>query len=135
MRPCRYVVFGCLEPGVPPVATILLDRHAVDFSPDERSLLRNAAILVRSGRRSFYSSILPASEEYLRFDTGCMEAVDDRGRAAIGMIEDRLSQSSPVHHHWRAGDILVIDNWRVLHGRASAIGSLGRRLARIMIDG
>lgn len=135
MRPCRYVVFGCLESGAPSVATILLDRYTVDFSSGERALLRNAAVLVRSGRRSFYSTILPAGEEYLRFDTGCMEPVDDRGRAAIKLVEDRLAQCAPVYHYWQNGDVMVIDNWRVLHGRASAVGSHGRRLARIMIDG
>ncbi|RWP41761.1 MAG: hypothetical protein EOR04_13545 [Mesorhizobium sp.] len=135
MRPCRYVVLGCLDPGVPPVATTLLDRHTVNFSPNERALLRSAAVLVRSGRRSFYSTFLPEGEEYLRFDVGCMEAVDDRGREAIRMLEDRLAQSSPVEHHWQTGEILVIDNWRALHGRARTGVAVGRRLLRIMIDG
>jgi hypothetical protein len=113
----------------------LLDRHTVHFSPNELALLRSAAVLVRSGRRSFYSSLLPAGEEYLRFDAGCMEAVDDRGRTAIRMLEDRLAQASLVEHHWRTGDILVIDNWRALHGRARTGVAVGRRLSRIMIDG
>ncbi|TIM09409.1 TauD/TfdA family dioxygenase [Mesorhizobium sp.] len=103
--------------------------------PNERALLRSAAVLVRSGRRSFYSTFLPEGEEYLRFDVGCMEAVDDRGREAIRMLEDRLAQSSPVEHHWQTGEILVIDNWRALHGRARTGVAVGRRLLRIMIDG
>src|SRR5690606_33726040 len=108
MRPCRFVVLGCLDPAIPSVATTLLDRHTVEFSSNDLALLRSAAVLVRSGRRSFYSSILPPGEEFLRFDAGCMEAVDDRGRTAIRMLEERLTQSSPVKHHWRTGDILVI---------------------------
>lgn len=98
-------------------------------------MLRNAVVLVRSGRRSFYSSILPADEAWMRFDNGCMEAFDARGRAAIGMVEKRLTCSSPTLHHWIAGGILVIDNWRVLHGRTSAEDAVGRRLLRMLIDG
>lgn len=135
IRPCRYVVLACLNPGIPSVATALLDRHQLAFSSDEKAMLRNAVLLVRSGRRSFYSSILPADEAWMRFDTGCMEAVDARGQAAIKMVEERLTRSSPTLHHWITGEILVIDNWRVLHGRTSAEGAVGRRLSRMLIDG
>lgn len=134
-RPCRYVVLACLNPGIPPVATALLHRDQLAFSSDERALLRNAVVLVRSGRRSFYSSILPADEAWMRFDTGCLEAFDARGRAAIGLVEKRLTRSTPTLHHWIAGGVLVIDNWRVLHGRTSAVGAVGRRLMRMLIDG
>lgn len=135
IRPCRYVVLACLNPGIPSVATALLDRHQLAFSADEKAMLRNAVVLVRSGRRSFYSSILPADEAWMRFDTGCMEAFDARGRAAIEMVEELLTRSSPTLHHWIAGGILVIDNWRVLHGRTSAEGAVGRRLSRMLVDG
>lgn len=135
IRPCRYVALACLNTGTASVPTALLDRHTIAFSADERTMLRNAVLLVRSGRRSFYSSILPPDDLWLRFDAGCMEAFDARGRAAMEMIEDRLARSSPTLHHWRAGEILVIDNWRVLHGRASAEKAAGRRLSRMLIDG
>lgn len=134
-RPCRYVVLACLNPGVPSVATALLHRQQLAFSSDERAMLRNAVVLVRSGRRSFYSSILPADEAWMRFDTGCMEAFDARGSAAIALVEKRLTRLSPTLHHWIAGGILVIDNWRVLHGRTSAEGAVGRRLSRMLVDG
>lgn len=135
IQPCRFVAFACLDPGVPSVATTILDRRAMDFSAEERALLRNAVVFVRSGRRSFYSSILPADERFLRFDTGCMEAIDAAGCRAIEMVEDRLARCAPVQHHWHPGDILVLDNWRVLHGRGSAEGCFGRRILRILIDG
>jgi hypothetical protein len=134
IRPCRYVVLACLNPGIPSVATALLDRNQLAFSSDEKAMLRNAVVLVRSGRRSFYSSILPADEAWMRFDIGCMEAFDARGRTAIEMVEERLTRSSPTLHRWIAGGILVIDNWRVLHGRTSAEGAVGRRLSRMLID-
>lgn len=134
VRPCRYVLLGCLDPGAPGVATTLLDRRTLDLTADETALLKGAPVLVRSGRRSFYSTIMPADGEYLRYDQACMEPVDERGRAAMRLVEERLARCPPERHDWRAGDILIIDNWRVLHGRASASAAAGRRLARILVD-
>ncbi|AWM78536.1 hypothetical protein HYN04_12700 [Phenylobacterium parvum] len=134
MSPCRYVAFGCLDAGIPSVATTILDRLKLNFSRREQALLRHAVVLVRSGRRSFYSSILPADGRFLRFDANCMEAIDSYGRAAIQVVQDHIARSLPVQHHWRAGELLLLDNWRVLHGRASAEGSVGRRISRILID-
>ena len=133
-RPCRYLLLGCIDPGAPSAATILLDWRTLGFSPDELHLLEGAPILVRTGRRSFYSTILSPDRAFLRYDPGCLEAVDNRGQAALALVEHRLATGSPQAHHWRRGDILIIDNWRVLHGRRSSDQGSGRRLARILID-
>lgn len=133
-RPCRYLLLGCVEPGSPGAVTMLLDWRSLCFSPDELRLLEGAPILVRTGRRSFYSTILSPDRAFLRYDRGCLEAVDERGRAALGLVARRLAAASPESHGWRRGDVLIIDNWRVLHGRGSMDQGSGRRLARILID-
>jgi hypothetical protein len=133
-RPCRYLLLGCIDPGTPSAVTMLLDWRTLDFSSDELHLLEGAPILVRSGRRSFYSTLLSPFRSFLRYDPGCLEAIDKRGRAALELIESRLATSRPEIHEWRRGDILIIDNWRVLHGRGRSTHGSGRRLARILID-
>jgi hypothetical protein len=114
--------------------TTLLDWRTLGFSSEELRLLEDAPILVRTGRWSFYTAVLPPDRGFLRYDPGCLEAVDERGRAALKLLGDRLALGSPDAHEWRRGDILIIDNWRVLHGRGPADHSSGRRLARILID-
>jgi len=133
-RPCRYVLLGCLDPGLPSAATMLLDWRKLGFSPDELRLLETAPILVRTGRRSFYSTLLSPERAFLRYDPGCLEAVDGRGRNALDLVQYRLRAGLPEIHQWRFGDILIIDNWRALHGRAPSDQGSGRRLARILID-
>lgn len=133
-RPCRYLLLGCIDPGMCGAVTRLLDWRALAFSEEDSRLLECAPILVRTGRRSFYSTFLPPDRAFLRFDPGCIEAVDDRGRSATRLLEQRFSLATPEFIEWRRGDILIIDNWRTLHGRGpSAYGSL-RRLVRILID-
>jgi hypothetical protein len=133
-RPCRYVLLGCIDPGSPSAATMLLNWRTLDFSSEELHLLESAPILVRTGRRSFYSTVLPPNHAHLRYDPACLEAVDERGRSALRLLEHRLALGTPNIHEWRRGDILIIDNWRVLHGRGPADHGSGRRLARILID-
>ncbi|MFG1305204.1 TauD/TfdA family dioxygenase [Xanthobacter autotrophicus] len=133
-RPCRYLLLGCIDPGSPAAATMLLDWQTLGFSRDDLDLLEGTPVLVRSGRRSFYSTILAPGGAFLRYDPGCLEPVDQRGRMALALVEDRIARASSEAHHWRQGDILIIDNWRVLHGRSPSDRGSGRRLARILID-
>jgi hypothetical protein len=133
-RPCRYLLLGCIDPGTPSAVTLLLDWLTLGFSSEELHLLASAPIFVRTGRRSFYSTVLPPDRAFLRYDPGCLEAVDERGRSALRLVERRLALGSPDTHEWRRGDILIIDNWRVPHARGPSEHGSGRRLARGLID-
>lgn len=134
-RPCRYLLLGCMEPGSPSAVTTLLEWKTIGFSAEEFHLLESAPIFVRTGRHSFYSTMLSPDHAFLRYDPGCIEAIDERGRAALRLAEHRLASGSAEIHQWEQGDILIIDNWRVLHGRGPSQRGSGRRLARILIDG
>lgn len=133
-RPCRYLLLGCVDPGASSTDTSLLDWPTLSFSSEEQRLLESAPVLVRTGRRSFYSTILSIKRAFIRYDPGCLEAVDDRGRAALRLVEDRLAAGASHRYRWRRGDVLIIDNWRVLHGRGPSAVRSGRRIARILID-
>lgn len=133
-RPCRYLLLGCLAPGAPRATTMLLDWRSLAFSSDDFQLLESAPVLVRTGRRSFYSTILSSDRTFLRYDPACVEGVEQRGRSALQLLARRLSLASSENHEWRQDDILIIDNWRVLHGRGPSQLNSGRSLARILID-
>lgn len=133
-QPCRYLLLGCLGPGEPASATLLVDWNRIGLDERDFALLENAPILVRTGRRSFYSTILPKRRDFLRFDPGCMEAIDRRGAEAMRLMEERLAAARADRQDWRTGDMLLVDNWRILHGREPSNAGNGRRLARVLID-
>lgn len=133
-QPCRYLLLGCIDPGEPASATLLVDWNRIGLEERDFALLENAPILVRTGRRSFYSTILPKGRDFLRFDPGCMEAIDRRGAEAMRLMEDRLAAARAERQDWRTGDMLLVDNWRILHGREPSNAGNGRRLARVLID-
>ena len=132
--PCRYVVLGCVDPGHSGSATTTLEWRALGFTADEIALLKGAPLLIRNGRRSFYSTALPRDGRFLRYDGECVEAIDARGHAALETIRARLSSVTPTAHRLQRGEVLVIDNWRMLHGREVVAEQSGRRLTRRLVD-
>lgn len=117
--PCRYVVLGCGFAKERPAATLIQSVGELRFSPDEVDCMHTGVFLVKNGRRSFFASVLSGRRKFFRWDPGCMQAKDEYARVAQTAIERELGAIDPVRHQWRAGSILVLDNWKVLHGRDS----------------
>lgn len=125
--PCRYIVLACIAPGDRSAATVLLDTHSIDLSPTEKQLATSALFFVRSGRRSFYATILSANYPFVRVDPGCLEPTSPHGIDALDLYERKRRTHLLKRIYWEAGDILVIDNWRVLHGRDAVGGGFEQR--------
>lgn len=118
--PCRYVVLACQTTGKVRTPTLLFDTLKLRLTPPERTMAHSAVFCVRNGRGSFYASILDAARPFLRIDPGCMEPIDLDGVRAMELFGiERLSKSA-LTIEWTVGRILIIDNWRVLHGRGNA---------------
>lgn len=133
LRPARYLLLGCANPGQSGAQTRLAPISALKFSPRELSLLASAAVLVRTGRRSFYSTILDKGRPFLRYDPGCMEPLDARGEEALQIVSDAIGRIEVIKHEWRRGEILLIDNWYMLHGR-TATAADNRLLFRVSVQ-
>src|ERR1700730_8937572 len=117
LQPPRFVVLVCMSPGTSPVPTTLIRFRDLKVTASERARLEAAPFLVRNGRRSFYSTICSASRMFIRYDAGCMMPQGPESEASVKLIAHRAREVGPTLVHWRTGDVLVIDNWTVLHGR------------------
>ena len=75
--PARYILLMCQSSGDAGATTDLIN---IDhFLP--RHCLADAfsePFLVRSGKSSFYATLLTKNRSYLRFDPGCMQGVTDK---------------------------------------------------------
>jgi len=76
--------------------------------------MRRGVFRVGAGRRSFYITCQSADGR-VRFDPGCMAPIDPRSRRLAAAI----STGEPDYsHRWtRSGEILIVDNTRVMHAR------------------
>jgi hypothetical protein len=85
--------------------------------------------LVHSGRDSFYVPAYSAGR--YRYDPGCMTACDARAREVEKYLAGQLAKATAIA--WTdGGQVLVVDNRRVLHARAAmAEGDGDRELTRV----
>lgn len=133
LKPARLLLIGCVAPGGSRAQTRLVDTRQLIFTAKEMELLSSAPLLVRTGRRSFYSTVLDRSRPFLRYDPGCMESIDGRGEEALTVMRRALAQTSTHLHDWVQGEILMIDNWRMVHGRTPAAAD-DRLLLRVSVQ-
>jgi Taurine catabolism dioxygenase TauD, TfdA family len=134
LTPCRYVVMGCSKEGERRRDTLLFDIAAISMAEDDRLLLMSEPFRIVNGRRSFYGTVLAPDRPFIRYDQGCMFPTSDRGEAAMSLLATLHLGGLRESIRWREGKILVIDNWRVLHGRCSAAGSGSERtIARVLV--
>jgi hypothetical protein len=99
----------------------------------DESLLRSGVFLVRNGRRSWYSTVLCDKGPFIRFDPGCMAPANERGKLVDSLITARIEAARSTRIEWARGDALVVDNWKVLHGRDGADGDDDRLLLRALV--
>jgi hypothetical protein len=133
--PCRYVVLACAKPGRIETPTVLLDTKALTLTDDDRALAQSACFMVRNGRRSFYASIMNRSLSLIRIDPGCMEPLDESAAVAMNIFSYEKCRHQTIEFHWKTGDVLIIDNWRLLHGRGnSTAADPDRHLVRIYVQ-
>jgi hypothetical protein len=89
---------------------------------------RHGVFLVSNGKDSFFSTAF--SNSGFRYDPGCMIPCDARARETVRYFDNAIESSD--EHSWDVpGKVLLIDNRRALHARASAIDDPGREVQRV----
>lgn len=132
--PCRFIVMGCEEPGDISSPTVLLDTHALTLDEDETHALHSASFFIKNGRKSFYSSIKSKDRSFFRFDPGCMHPVSVDGEKAMNALRAERHVANLTEIEWAKNRIIIIDNWRMLHGRSNHDqADLRRSLLRITV--
>jgi Taurine catabolism dioxygenase TauD, TfdA family len=135
-KPPRFIILACENPGSCPVPTLLTHFEELGLTPTESVECKTAPFLIRNGRKSFYSTIIDSSRAFIRFDLGCMEALDEMAFNIAHVISARAVLANSKLIEWVAGDILIIDNWHVLHRRGlpNLIASTDRQLIRVSVQ-
>ena len=86
---------------------------------DKVLLAKSAVFHVKSGASSFYATILDRRERYVRFDPGCMIPQGADAVSAMALFSAAQLQDGAIRFDWRVGDVLVMDNQRMLHARVT----------------
>jgi alpha-ketoglutarate-dependent taurine dioxygenase len=134
LTPCRYVMLACVSPGSARRLSLLMDTRRLPLSEAQSSLLHSTPLRVTNGRNSFFSTILSKARPFVRFDPGCMTASLPEGVKTLSILEKKNWPDHIETVCWQAGTVVVIDNWRMLHGRGHTdCPDADRKLLRISI--
>ena len=135
VTPCRYILLACVDPGGGGRPTLVLDTKRLPLTPSQLELLNTSPVRITNGRSSFFSTILSQGREFVRFDEGCMTGPTTNASAALQVLKKKNWLGQVEEFQWRPGVGLVIDNWRILHGRGLAVTEdPSRKLLRISLS-
>lgn len=127
VEPPDIVILACATTSATP--TILWNRqrygHAVTRLPE---YVHHGVFLISSGKDSFFSTAY--SGQHFRYDPGCMLPCDARARQTARFFIE-VEKYADQHVWSEPGQVLLIDNRRVLHARASAVQEPQREIQRI----
>lgn len=130
--PCEYIVLQCVAPGRGRRPTLFLDARDLESGVDWGAGVWSTGML-----KPFLCSIREQrTRSAWRFNPECMRPCSQRARKERDLMHELLAKRAPNEHQWDAGDLLVIDNWRVLHGRgAASVADPDRILVRALVGG
>lgn len=121
--PPRYIALRCLS-GTNAVTTSVLDSREVVQSVGWEALrmtivqprrpLRNGKHLLRLLEKE-----IAANSERIRWDSIFLKPANSFAAGTVAAVHDALNHAQPMQFLLRdPGDTLVLDNWRVFHGRS-----------------
>ncbi|KRF09736.1 hypothetical protein ASG89_16110 [Paenibacillus sp. Soil766] len=125
--PARYIILYAkqIEGEVQP--TTLLDLSKIGFSQDLEERLDRCLYTIANSRHSFLATLRGYSnihrKKWIRFDSSCMRPTNKESSVTMNELNDSISKIKLEIINWSQGDILIIDNWRCLHGRGVANSS------------
>jgi alpha-ketoglutarate-dependent taurine dioxygenase len=135
--PPRFLVLRCVV-GAKDVPTRLVDGldliEAIGELKMSRAIVQPRRPL--AGRLSLLRLLdIRARAKVLRWDDLFIVPVTAEGKCAFEAVRHHLAQTKSIEITLsKPGDTLIVDNWRMLHGRAAALRVTTRRLDRAYID-
>ena len=136
--PPRYFVLRCIQ-GDPAVTTSLVDGLTLQTSIGLADLFR-ALVQPRrplSGRVSLLRllEIVEGTHDVLRWDEEFIRPATAAAVETCGRVREFLHKTGARQLCLvRPGDTLVVDNWRVIHGRSSVASATRRKIERAYLE-
>ncbi len=132
--PPRFLMLRCDDAGSGARPTLMVDGNRL-LNAKIATRLRRAVFKVQEVHRPFTCRVIEraGSVDRVRFDGACMQPLAAFAEVLHGLHE-QLQRLEPDSHVWEPDDLLVLDNWRMLHARGPAIcEDKDRTLRRILV--
>lgn len=136
-HPADYLLLYCVNPGCGKRQTLLSDATSWCLPQAKIDILVNEIWKVVMTPTPFLCTVGNVREGFLRirFDQDCMLPAVPGKDEAIKIVLQAIRDSSQEAFSWKAGDLLILDNQRILHSRGESIlePDPDRHLIRILV--
>ena len=134
--PARFLLLHCVSPGSGHRPTLLIDSSAFTLSSADQDHLSNDVWRIDTRNPCLCTVVATSAKRVttLRYDPACMIPATRRASRTQEILNACLRDAHPTAINWQSGDLLILDNSRMLHARGSARHpDPDRCLARILI--
>lgn len=103
---------------------------------EDKKNAERAIYLIKTTQQQFFSSLLFKINNIkgLKYDPMCMIPFNESAKQIQPKLQKVLFGLPHFEIEWTGNNTLIIDNWRILHGRGSAENDIYRELKRIYIN-
>ncbi len=132
--PPRYILLRCAQPNEQ-VSTLLM--RSRDVLPDHRMLIAKRGLFMPRRRMEHRSFFLRISEpQFWRWDSVFIRPANEVARKLKQVVESSLKTALFEEIRFTApGQVLIIDNWSMLHARSAIAGeSVARSVERVYLS-
>lgn len=133
INPVRYILFGIKEVSCCTTQIALASDIFNRMEIQDRKDIERAIFKVKTVNKQFYSPLIfkDYTTSGIKYDPSCMTPAN---KFAEKFVKNILEIDYPVTEiKWSGKKALIIDNWKVLHGRGEALVNEERELKRIYI--
>lgn len=136
LTPTRYVLMTCVNGENSPTTILPINQIYNNFTTEDLNILRQAIYLVKTKRIAFYSKIEQNinGEFCFRYDPSSMKPMNIYAKKIDNRLHEIAESSFIKKIEWNSKKIIILDNWKTMHGRESTFENLNRELKRIYIQ-
>jgi len=136
-QPARYLLLYCVNPGSGRRPTTFLDTQMWNWSETQVGVLCNE-VWKRAHKEPRLCTIAERTDYGLsiRYDEACMEPLTIGAKSLLASIREKIVNSTTSSISWTPGELLILDNHRMLHSRGESNGpDRDRLLLRVLVGG
>jgi alpha-ketoglutarate-dependent taurine dioxygenase len=134
-HPARFLLMASQKASS--CGTIVIDTSGwIDsLTEAEINTLLNSVFSLRTIHGIKFVSILcRIGKNFLfRYDPNIMEPFNASAKSAVKMIRNFIINTKQIEVEWTGNNVLVLDNWRLMHKRSECKHELNRVLKRVYI--
>lgn len=131
--PPRYFLLRCIRPSNTVTTSFVVASEV--FDQEDEATIRRSLFRPRRRLNGRLSILRLKQRDIYRWDTLFIRAMNETAKNLQSRIEEKLNIVSCHKVSFKnPGDCVLVDNWKILHGRSSVSNSeLSRKIERVYI--